>query len=158
MRVVSDKDVIRDIRESKKLAVGLVGSDVTHESDVSGLEILPVANIAPLRFSVLCVENKLVDIRAKLKNKEPLLLGTSYPRALLKYLGATAETIVLRKGAIEGLPWRFPELDGVFELQKTGDSAVANGLVTALDVADVMLMQIMKQEGATYETVMLARR
>lgn len=145
---MKDRDVPDDVTASVG-AVGFCGSDVWEESTASrlkGLVAESVAGISGLRFAIACLPNRLADVKAKLQGSEPLYLGTSYPVTLRRLLGDMALEPLCRQGSIEGLPARFPSLDGIFELVRSGDSLEANSLVKAADDLDIVrLVEITKQ-------------
>ena len=141
MSVVKDKDVLSDVRETR--GIGFVGSDVTSEIDAQGLQTKAICVVSGLRYALLAKPDSADATRRKFVTGEPLVIGTSYPIMAAELLGEATIIGKLRHGSIEGLPWRFPWLDAIFELVRSGDSAVANGLsVVADDLATVSLMKI----------------
>lgn len=146
--MVKEKDIPRDIQTAQSTAVGYCGSDTWEEAAAlarSGLKARPVSALGDLRFALACRPQKLAEVRAKLANSEPLRLGTSYPVTARRVLGERMLSPLIRAGAIEGLPERFPELDGIFEIVKSGDSLRANGLVIAEDVLEsIRLIEVQR--------------
>jgi ATP phosphoribosyltransferase len=82
---------------------------------------------------LLAMTAKRVDVRAKLAQGERLRVGTSYPILTRSVFGSQASIEVQRGGSIESLPGRFPWLDGVVEIVRSGDSATTNGLSVVED-------------------------
>lgn len=135
---------------SAGLAYGYCGSDVWEETgsgELPGLAAEPVLSLDGLRFALACLPEKRNNVRAKLRSGEPLLFGTSYPATLRRVMGDVALSPFLRAGAIEGLPARFPEIDGIFEIVKSGDSLIANGLVVAVDNLEVIKLMEVTRNG-----------
>ncbi len=133
---MKDKDVPAEVEGADSGSTGYCGSDVLDEFEDDlreKFQARAVRRIGNLRYTVAARPDKLANVTAKLDHSEPICLGTSYPRAMKKILGARAVPAIFRQGCVEGLPWRFEKLDGIFELVDSGISLKENGLIIVQD-------------------------
>ena len=136
---VKDKDVPTDVLEYGNY--GFAGSDVIDEYGQNSLVVEKLAVVPNCRLALLTTTDKRADVQAKLDQGECLSVGTSYPTLTRSVLGPQASIDIQRSGSIESLPGRFPWLDGVVEIVRSGDSAAMNGLsVVADDLYQVTLL------------------
>jgi ATP phosphoribosyltransferase len=126
--------------------VGFVGSDVVDGVGLSGVSAEWLRPVAGCRLALLALPDKAVNAGDKLSAGEGIRVGTSYPVLVERILGEQAVIEVQRSGSVESLPGRFPWLDGVVELVRSGESAAANGLVIVEDnLYTVGLMGLQKR-------------
>lgn len=148
-----DKDIINNVLANPRPSFGLLGSDAVSEFSGEGAEQLlldPVMSIKGLRFAVATLPNRLDRFKRKVAGEEPLALGTAYPITLKKELGDRALGAIVQGGAIESLPEQYPDLDGIFELVRSGDSLRRQGLEIVED--DIAPVKLMLARVAQYET------
>lgn len=130
-----DADIPADVAAIGGL--GIVGSDVLSElepNDAGRLTVKPIAPIVdangtPLSFRLLARTDAIGAVESKIYSSEILRIGTSYPRTAGRVLGALATTDVVCRGGAEALPYKYGELDAIFEAVQSGNSAKLNGLV-----------------------------
>jgi ATP phosphoribosyltransferase len=151
-----EKDMAISIVNDGEPCMGYVGSNVLMEQGSNGLAITslePVANERkqPLRFALAMRRDarKWADVAAKLACREPLTVGTSYPRTAqisLARLGIpmTIAAEHIQSGGIESLPYQYPDLDVIFELVQSGDSLEQNNLTILED--DIVRINLLKIE------------
>lgn len=128
---------------------GYCATDVVDEmtSNISKqLKFQLLGKIDTMRFSILSLRTKSIDVSRKITDGQPLRLGTSNPCAAKKYLGDKALGLRVVRGAVEGLPWLYDDLDGVFEIVRTGRSVDENGLVEVETIAPIQLIEIKRKE------------
>jgi ATP phosphoribosyltransferase len=116
--LIKDIDVAEDVASTQG-SIGFVGLDKTLEYGTAEQPAEAVCVITGLRFAILSRPDLTGIVTKKLASGDRLTLGTSYPKILGMVLGETAVAGVKRAGSVEGLPWRFPDLDGIFELVST---------------------------------------
>ena len=129
--------------------VGLVGSDVCAEQDMRGIIGKKVAPIEGLRYALAGKAETEDRLKAKLQNGLKPVIGTSYPvvtRALFR------DQVIIKyiPGSTEALPELLPEVDGIVDLVKSGNTLRENNLKIFIDdLARVNLMLIRVNESAT---------
>lgn len=131
-------------------AFGLAGSDAILEKGSEGVTVTTLMPIQGLRFVLAARPDKIKPVQAKLANGEGIALGTSYPNTAIKLLGSLAIPTIVQGGAVEALPWQYSEqIDGIFELVRSGKSLDENGLeIVEDDIYDVYLQLVEKNKAA----------
>ena len=129
-----DKDIPADVLALGGL--GVVGTDVLDEladgarCEFSEQTIGVISNMAgqPLQKALLVEAARRREIERRLAEGDTLVVGTSYPVAAKRAMGATIRTGRICYGGVEGVPAMYPEVDVLYELYQSGYSAKLNGL------------------------------
>ena len=126
--------------------IGLVGSDVCAEQDISDLQSRVVAMVPGLRYALVGRETQRNRLETKLRNGLRPVIGTAYPAATRTFFNNNV-TIKFMRGSTEVLPYLLPEIDGVVELVRSGETLRQNNLAVFADsLAPVGLALLRPQE------------
>ncbi len=89
-----------------------------------------------LRVALLAPSVRATQVQEKLASGETLQVATSYPRAAKRSsgaLGCAVRVMATLGGSVEAAPKVYPDIDGVVDIVKSGETARQNCLIVARD-------------------------
>lgn len=135
-----DRDIPRDVLALG--GTGIVGFDVLGELPAQAKGLLDREEIGLIRdnqdrllqFVLLAERTKIPAIqRAYIARSGQVGIGTSYPTITLATIGKQACVTRVCAGGAEALPRKYSDVDAVYELFQSGESAAINNLIPLSD-------------------------
>jgi len=140
-----DADVADTVR--RRGGMGFVGSDRMLKDSRDGVRVAGESVPIPdLRFTVAGLPERKDMYFWKQQEREPQLIGTSYP-ALAQRMYPAGSRIVTAGGSVEALPYLVDGMDAIVELVQSGESLRQNGLTIYEDNILPVELQVLVRDG-----------